>query len=128
MSGTLISKDRLQDLPVRAVNVTTEPVRLSAGQKVADLQPVTICEAEQQSEGENQKTRATKEENTKQEETPEFVEKPLEGIHPPLSETKVSELRRMLTKYQDVFSNSEVDLRLTTLVKLRIDTGNALPF
>jgi len=128
VSGTLISKDRLQDLPVRAVNVTTEPVRLSAGRKVADLQLVTICEVEPHSKDTERKTRATKERNTEQEETPEFVGKLIEGVHPSLSEIEVSKLRKRLVKYQDVFSKSELDLGLTTLDQHRIDTGNAPPF
>jgi len=31
-------------------------------------------------------------------------------------------------KYQDVFSKSEIDLGLTTLIKHRIDTGDSPPF
>ena len=42
VSRTLIPTDRLCDVPVRVVNVLTEPVLLTAGTTVADVQPVTI--------------------------------------------------------------------------------------
>jgi len=125
VSGTLVSKDRLQDLPVRA---TTEPVRLSAGRTIADLQVVTICEVEQHSKDTERKTRATKERNSEQKETPEFVKNLIDDVHTSSLEIEVSKLRKRLVKYQDVFSKSEMDLGLTTLVQHRIDTGNAPPF
>ena len=62
------------------------------------------------------------------EEIPEFIETLMKDVHPSLSETTVAELQKLLMSYQDVFSKSEIDLGLTTIVKHRIDIGEARPF
>jgi hypothetical protein len=52
----------------------------------------------------------------------------VKGVHPSLKESTVEDLKKLLERYQDVFSKSELDLGLTTIVKHRIDTGSSPPF
>jgi len=130
VSGTLVPDSRLQDVPVRAVNVTTEAIYLSARRNLADLQPVEVCEAKPVSTGQTpMKTRVTRENDVSTESAgiPEFMKTLIDHVHPSLSNSVVSNLRDILIEVQDVFSKSEVDLGLITLVKHRIDTGNAPP-
>ena len=128
ISGTLIPKDRMYDIPVRVMNITQESVQLNAGRKLADLHPVTIVGAFQGDDEKVEKVRATKIAAACDEEMPEFIEKLLKDVHPSLPETSVIRLKELLTSYQDVFSKSELDLGLTTIVKHRIDTDGTPPF
>jgi transposase InsO family protein len=127
VSRTLIPCDHFRDIPVRAINVTKEPVHLSAGRRVAELHTVIICKPKQDLDEITLKSCATME-NAGTMKTPEFIEKLIEGVHPSLSESAIASLRELLVNYQDVFSVSELDLGLTNVVKHRIDTGEAPPF
>jgi hypothetical protein len=126
ISRTVIPQDKLRDVPVRAINVNSDPVHLYAQRNISDLQPVMVCETVRKSEEETLCTRATTEGDV--EEVPEFVKKLVESVHPSLKESTLEDLKKLLMRYQDVFSQSELDLGLTTIVKHRIDTGSTLPF
>jgi transposase InsO family protein/predicted aspartyl protease len=129
VSRTLIPNDRLCDIPIRVVNVTTEPIQLSAGSTVANLQPVTVMAALPKSDEATKKIRMTRQdEETMSKEIPKFIEALIEDVHPSTPESIVSKLVDLLMAYQDVFSKSEFDLGLTSIVKHRIDTGDAPPF
>ena len=52
----------------------------------------------------------------------------MNDVHPSLNEDTIQTLKDILMSYQDVFSKSDLDLGLTTLIKHRIDTNNAPPF
>jgi hypothetical protein len=128
VAGTLIPKDRYCDVLVRAVNVTSEPVYLRAGQEIARADVVTEVGFFDATD-ENTKRKYIDENALKTEgQVPDFIEKLLEKIHPSVSETIVNGLKKLLIDYQDVFSKSELDLGCTTVVQHRIDTGGAPPF
>jgi RNase H-like domain found in reverse transcriptase/Reverse transcriptase (RNA-dependent DNA polymerase)/Zinc knuckle len=118
VSRTIIPEDRLCDIPVRVMNVSNEPIQLSVGMTVANLHPVSVLETA---------TLQTREGNN-DEEVPSFLEKLLNDVHPSLNEETIQTLKDILMSYQDVFSKSDLDLGLTTLIKHRIDTNNAPPF
>ena len=128
VSRTLIPNDRLWDIPVRAVNVNQEAIQLCAGKKIAELQTVTMCESDRETDSTALKSRATKDQDVGSAEIPECIQKLLEDIHPSVPEAAASNLKKLLVKYKDVFSKSELDLGLTTIVKHRIDTGNTPAF
>ena len=128
VSRTVIPEKRLHDIPIRVVNVTDTPVHSRAGRKVAEWVAVAILEVQDGDREAAMKVRMTSETTTDAEGVPEFMKKLIEGVHPSLSEKHVEELKRILLNYQDVFSKSESDLGLTTIVKHRHDTGDAPPF
>ena len=109
VSRTLIPKDRYRDVPVRVVNITREPVYLRAGQElteghaVTEVGPFDACR--ELAEREN----VDEDVSNINERAQDFVENLLKGIHPSVSQTIVIELRKLLMKYQDVFSKSELD-------------------
>jgi len=116
VSRTVIPDDRLTDIPVRVINVNNEPIHLVAGAVLSDLQAIEIVaniESKSKSVGE---------------EKPVFIEKLMSDVHDSVPESLTVALKNILLSYQDVFSKSEVDLGLTTLVKHRIDTNNAPAF
>ena len=122
-SRTLVPNDRLCDRPIRVVNVTMETIQLTAGLEVADLHPLTVVEP--LLEGRDEETRETTNEEIL---IPGFIEKLMEKVHSSVPEATMAALRQIVTKHEDVFSKSEIDLGSTTLVKHRIETGGAPPF
>jgi len=58
---------------------------------------------------------------------PEFVDILVAGIHHTVPKAFAIKLRKVLTCYSDVFSESERDLRLTGIASHHIDTGTARP-
>ena len=55
------------------------------------------------------------------------IEDLINGIHGSITESTVVDVRNMVTRVSDVFSQSEYDLGLTDMAKHRIDTGSAYP-
>jgi len=45
VSRTIIRSDRLEDIPVRIMNVRKEPVTFKAGTNIASLQQVTVLDS-----------------------------------------------------------------------------------
>jgi hypothetical protein len=87
-----------------------------------------MCESKQRVNKSELELRAASENEVQPDEIPHFIEKHIESVHVSLPETTINSLKRLLVRYQDVFSQSELDLGLTTIVKHRIDTGNTPPF
>jgi len=97
-----------------------------AGRQIAHLQVMTPIEPTPTYSQESMKVRSTKE--VLEDEVPEFIVKLLRNVHSSVPPLIVQRLKMLLLSYQDVFSQSEIDLGLTTLVKHRMDTGGAPPF
>lgn len=126
VARTLISGDRLTDVLVRVLNVSMEPISLGAGTTVADLQPMSVIGTVPKEVFE-ESTHSTQVTTTESGGRPGFVETLINGVHGSLPETAVLTLEQIITKYSDVFSQSENDLGLTQLVMHQIDTGSAKP-
>jgi hypothetical protein len=122
---TLIPGDRFADVPVRVLNITSEPIKLAVGTTVADLQPMSVVGTMPMGEFE-ESTSATSS-TTKPEEEPGFIEALIDQVHGSLPESAVVTLKQIITKYSDAFSQSENDLGSTQIVAHRIDTGSARP-
>ena len=74
------------------------------------------------------KVRSVKENETMTEDVPQFLRKIVDDVDASVPESTVLALKNLLMSYLDVFSKSELDLGVTSIVKHRIDTGNAHPF
>ena len=57
----------------------------------------------------------------------EKIKKLIEGVHPEVSEKHVTRLKCSLTKYDDILSRDEFEMRLTDLIQHDIDTGQERP-
>jgi len=74
VSRTLLANDRLSDVPVRVINVRSEPVHLNAGIIIADVQAVTVIENQLAEDSHVKKVCSTKQENEMSKEIPIFIE------------------------------------------------------
>ena len=120
---TLVSSNRLTDVPIRVMNVNSEPLKIDAGTSLADLQPVEVSATLVVPD--NTSTTATSARNGSDE--PSFVGDLLKEVDPSLSESFSRTLAGFLCSYEDVFSKSEDDLGLTDIVMHEIDTADARP-
>ena len=106
---------RNDDVPVRVVNVSSEPVMLKAGTVVADLEAVQVCTTEEV---------ATAEVNENQDS--ELVGM-VDNVDSSVDDEKRSELLTLLTEFSGTFSRGEKDLGWTDVVTHSIDTGDSRP-
>jgi hypothetical protein len=132
VSRTIVPNDRVSNIPVRVVNVLSEPVRLNSGLVVADLQPLSVVclvinEASLRNARESQPGDAQKSELVMGSEDSPQINQIIDAIDPSLPEGIVIELRKLLHRYETVFSTEERDLGRTNIVTHRIDTGDARP-
>lgn len=129
VARTLTPTERFVNIPVRVMNVQCRPHIMKAGEIISDLEPVSVIEAE---------TRGVEEISSSQsdltipkasiQETdgvsePQFIEALVSGVDDATPETAVLELRKLLLRHRNVFSESEYDLGLTDVVVHQIDTG-----
>ncbi|HSN22635.1 MAG TPA: reverse transcriptase domain-containing protein, partial [Methylomicrobium sp.] len=130
VARTLIPTDRLCDVPVRAVNLSSEPVTIKKGTLVAELHPVVVVHDDDQGgtalKSPGPQTRA-KVVNHCEDQELDFIEKLTQDVHDSVPESTTIALRELLTRYADVFSTSENDLGCTHLATHSIDTGSAKP-
>jgi len=82
VSGTLIPKDRYRDVPVRAVNITSQPVHLRAGKEVTQAHLVTELGPFEGSNTIAEETSAVENISGKDELVPEFIEKLMKDPRP----------------------------------------------
>jgi len=120
-----IMPNRVKELPVRVMNVTEEPVKLSRGTFITGLQPVTPVQTERQEMstvqghgGDDKKSQATDE---------EIIEIVMAKVHESVSQDTRERLTAMLHKYSSVFSKGDWDLGWTDIVTHNIDTGDHKP-
>ena len=119
ISRTLIPGSRLADIPVRVMNVRSEPVLLKGGTMMSSLQPVTVMGPVPLHEVPN--------EPSVLEEVPQFVQDLVDGVDDSVSDITRSALTGVIMKHLSAFSASETDLGLTDVLTHQIDTGDARP-
>jgi len=124
VSQTLVPQNAWFDVPLRVMNVKTEPVRLNAGTVIASLQPVEVVE-KASSHDKNQTKVKQAEDDPRS--VPEYVQKLLDGANGSIPENACLALEAILVKHQDVFSQNNNDLGRTDITMHHIDTGDARP-
>ena len=117
--GLLVARslvpDRFTDVPLRVMNLSSDPVRLSAGTVMAELQTADV-EAERQPNA-----------NTDSEDRDELIQGMVDKVHCSVGIEERRKLYQVLNEYSDVLSRGENDLGRTDLVRHRIDTDDAPP-
>jgi len=124
VSRTLIPDNRFQDIPVRIMNVRSQPVTIPAGANVANLQSWQIIgrmPTEQSTE-----TRIPGETKPSAE-VPEFVQDLVNKVDATADDDVRQSLTQLLLEHQDAFSQSDNDIGCTGLVTHTIDTGDSRP-
>jgi len=106
------------------MNVKTEPVQLSPGTVIADLQQVEVV-GEMSSLDRDHTSVKQLDSNT--ESIPGYVQTLLDGVDDSIPESACLALKTILMKHQDVFSQNENDLGRTNIIMHHIDTGDARP-
>ena len=119
VSRTLIPRNVWTNIPVRVMNVKSEPMSLESGTVIADLQQVEVVETKGQC-GLNQF-------QDNSELIPEHIQKLVDGVDDSIPESSCLALRSILMKHADVFSGNENDLGKTDIIMHHIDTGEARP-
>ena len=131
VARTLTPVDQFDDLPVRLMNVQSQPCFIKSGTVISDLEPVIIVEpnaGQSVPPPEQDETEVkVRDRDSSEEEVPQFIEQLIEGVDPATPESAVVGLRELLLRNRQAFSESEYDLGLTDVVTHRIDTGSAKP-
>jgi len=117
VSRTLLPAATFSNIPVRVMNVLSQPVTLKSGSRVATVRPVDIV---------NEKG-IVAQTSTPCASMAEHVERLVGKVDSSLPENAVKALRDILEAHVDVFSQSEVDLGLTDVISHHIDTADARP-
>ena len=116
--GLLVARTLLpnksEEVPVRVLNTSEEPIRLNHGTVVTELQPVVPLI--QQDEASSSSYEAE-----------EIIDDMVSKVDPMVPQDMRLKLQNLLSKYSSVFSRGEWDLGWTDLVTHRIDTGGARP-
>jgi len=121
VSRTLVPHNKWTDVPVRVMNVSTQPISLKSGSPVADLWPVEVVDQiDNQHSAHTQKKEALDEYEA-------FIEKRMHRVDGSLPESASLALYEILKDHTDVFSKSENDLGRTDIITHRIETGDAKP-
>ena len=100
MSRAIIPSSRLTDIPVRVMNVRTEPISIKSGAAVSDLHPVTIVGPVQ----ENVSIPRHQVVEDRQQEVPQFLRSLVDGAHESLDDDTRAALSDVLTEYADTLS------------------------
>jgi len=127
VSRTVIPNGRFDDIPVRVMNVESEPVIVRAEMNVANLQPVEVVSSMQVGNSVSQQKNVSDGGSIKKEGCLEFITGLIEGMHESVPESVKSAMAENLRQYSDVFSKSDSDLKVTGVVTHGINTGDAAP-
>ena len=123
VSRAIIPSSRLTDIPVRVMNVHTEPMFIKSGTTVSDLHPVTVVSPVQ----ENVSIPRHQIMDGQKLELPQSLRSLVDGAHASLGDDVRAALGSILMEYADTFSSSAMDLGCTEAVAHHIDTGDARP-
>src|SRR5207245_1390644 len=106
--------DRLEDVTVRLMNESEEPVVLIADRVLSELSPVEVM-----SEGDEIEDMVN----------PKFshLKGLIDDINEEVTVEQKKELKELIEEYSDVFSAHEFDLGVAKGVVHKIETGNARP-
>jgi len=121
VSRTLVPRDKWTNVPVRVMNVSTQPISLKSGIPVANLWPVEVVD-----QIDNQHSTYTQKKELCNEDEA-FIEKMMHRVDGSLPESGSLALCEILKDHIDVFSKSENDLGRTDIITHRIEAGNAKP-
>ena len=110
---TLIT-DRLQDVPIRVLNVSGEPVHFMVGQPLAELYPVIEVLGAVTSEEQDGSYEPV-------------IREMVSGVDSSVGENTRRELVHLLREFTPILSKGETDMGLTDLVMHKIDTADAEP-
>jgi len=131
VARTLTPMDQFDDLPVRLMNVQSQPCFIKSGTVISDLEPVTIVESNSEPSVPLPQKEQTKvkvlDYDSSEEDVPEFIKQLIEGVDPATPESAVVDLRELLLRNRQALSESEYDHGLTDIVTHRTDTGSAKP-
>ena len=115
---TLTPDDRLEEVPVRIMNVHPEPHTLRADAVVSELEQI---------EQVNPVVESSEASFTDAEAVPAYVEQLVSGVDHSVPGNQVARLRRFLMQNRKVFSESERDLGSTNVMQHRLRTQGAQP-
>ena len=115
---TLTPDDRLEEVPVRIMNVHPEPHTLRADAVVSELEQI---------EQVNPVVETSESSFTGAEAVPAYVEQLVSGVDHSVPGNQVARLRRFLMQNRKVFSEDERDLGSTSVMQHRIRTQGAQP-
>jgi transposase InsO family protein len=116
VTARAVVPDRVVDIPMRVININSQPAALKKGCLMAELHPAEIIEA-------NPVTNQADSESL-----PSVLEELVDKVDPSVPESVVRDLQELLIEYQSAFSIGPDDLGRTDLVVHTIDTGDAPPF
>jgi len=112
----ILIPDRLTDIPVRILNVTSETVHISAGTYMADLAPVELCNDENDASS-----------SIGDAEQKASIDKIVAGMDESVSLVERTKFRELLEEYAAVFAFGENEVGRTAATRHEIDTGDARP-
>jgi len=108
--------DRLTDIPLRILNVNSEPVLLTAGDVITELTAVEVCDT-------NRDTNETKIGATQL----KAIDKIIANMEETVSEAEPDKFRKLLRECSTVFAFEENEIGRTSATRHEIDTGDARP-
>ena len=112
--------NRVDELPVRLMNTTDQPIQLQKDVVISELEPLqVVADRLQLTCGKPVKQTPTYD---------DIIDDMVKRVDSSVTTDIKDQLRSMLTKYSSVLSRDELDLGWTDLVKHRIDTEGAQPF
>ena len=118
-NGILVARtllpNRANDLPVRIVNTTQEPMKLHKNTVISTLKQLQPVSEQPQQEG------------APNDETRDIIASLIENVDRSVPEDVKGQLREMLQRYSTVFSRDEWDLGWTDRVTHKIDVGENKP-
>jgi len=119
--GLLVARtvlpDRPENLPVRVMNVTKEPIKLKKGTVIGNLDPIELVE--------DRPTNAN--ERLQPPVTDPIIDEMMNRVDGSVPQHARDQLRKLLEKYSSVFSRGEWDRGWTDIVTHGIDTGSHPP-
>ncbi|XP_069115865.1 uncharacterized protein [Argopecten irradians] len=102
-----------RSLDIHIANVSTRTVTISPRAILCEIQPVSV-------EG--------RMDDTGEDETPTDILDQVTICKEDLDQTKVAEVKEMLSRYRNIFSTSDTDLGLSSTIKHRIELTDEVPF
>ena len=107
--------ERSEDVPVRVVNLTDDPVPIRAGTVVANLDVAEVCGADELTTPKERR------------DADPVLQSLVEKVDSSVRREQQDQLTDLLTEFLDTFSMGENDLGWTNIVTHAIDTGDSKP-
>jgi len=111
----MVVPERSENVPMRAANLTEDPMSIRAGTIVANLDVAEVCGTEELT-------------TPKQRSEPNPVlQQMVDNVDSPLERAVRKQLADLLTEFSEAFLMNEHDLGWTNVVTHAIDTGDSKP-